>query len=50
MGILLNSEVADSVQQISLKKMEDNKGKIIDPEKFMQDPSEYMMKNNMIGR
>ena len=50
MGILLNPEVADSVQQISLKQMDENKGKIIDPEKFMKDPSEYMMKNNMIGR
>ncbi len=50
MGILMNPEVADSVQQINLKQMEQNRGKIIDPGKFMQDPSEYMMKNNMLGR
>ena len=49
-GILMNPEVADSIQQISFKQMEMNKGKIVDPEKFMQDPSEYMMKNKMLGR
>ncbi len=50
MGILLNPEVSDSIQNINMKQMELNKGKLLDPEKFMQDPSEYMMKNNMFGR
>lgn len=44
-GQILNPEVRDSIDALEMKKMEENKGTILDPEKFMQDPSEYMMKN-----
>lgn len=50
LGSLLNPEVRDSIQQIQLEEIEKNKGNIIDPEKFMEDPFQYMMKNNMIRR
>ena len=50
LGMLLNPEVRDSVQQIQLNQMEKNKSNIVDPEKFMNDPMQYMMKNNMMRR
>ena len=46
-GLLLNPEVADSIQQIRFKELERNRGKLIDPEKFMANPMQYMIKNNM---
>ena len=49
-GVLLNPEVADSIQSANLNRLESAGKKIIDPEKFLQDPSEYMMRNKMIGR
>lgn len=45
-GELLNPEVRDSVANLVLQNIENNKGKIYDPEKFVQDPSEYMRKMN----
>ena len=44
-GELLNPQVRDSVANIQMQDLEQNKGAILDPEKFMQDPSEYMMQN-----
>lgn len=43
-GKLLNPQVRDSIDNEAMKNMEKNKGRIPDPEKFMQDPSEYMLK------
>lgn len=46
-GQILNPAVRDSVENLKMKDLENNKGAILDPEKFMQDPSEYMIKNKM---
>lgn len=43
-GEMLNPEVRDSIANIKIQNFEKGKGKITDPEKFMQDPSEYMRK------
>lgn len=43
-GELLNPEVRDSIANLQMQSFEKGKGKITDPEKFMQDPSEYMRK------
>jgi hypothetical protein len=44
-GQLLTPDVRDSIGQLEMQKLESNKGAISDPEKFMEDPSGYMMKN-----
>ena len=41
-GELLNPAVRDSIANIKMQNLEKEKGKFIDPEKFMKDPSEYM--------
>lgn len=46
-GELLNPAVRDSIEDIKMQDLENKKGAILDPEKFMQDPSEYMMKNKL---
>lgn len=46
-GQILNPQVRDSIANLEMHKIESNKGAIIDPEKFMADPSEYMIKNKM---
>ncbi|GAB1450800.1 hypothetical protein MASR2M47_08560 [Draconibacterium sp.] len=43
-GKLLNPNVRDSIANLQLQNMESGKDSLIDPEKYMQDPSEYMMK------
>lgn len=43
-GKLLNPEVRDSIDNIVIQNLEKRKGTILDPEKFMEDPSEYMLK------
>ena len=43
-GILMNPEVLDSIQNKQVSEFEKNKGKVVDPEKFMADPEQYMMK------
>ena len=50
LGLLLNPQVLDSIQQIQFNELEKNKSKLVDPEKFMNDPAQYMMKNNMPGK
>lgn len=47
-GTLLNPQVLDSIQQIQFNQLEQNKDKLVDPEKFMNDPMQYMIKNNML--
>ncbi len=43
-GILMNPEVLDSIQNKRVSEFEKNKCKVVDPEKFMADPEQYMMK------
>ncbi len=43
-GEILNPEVRDSIANVKMQNIEKNKGTITDPEKFMEDPSEYMRK------
>nr|WP_319573465.1 hypothetical protein [uncultured Draconibacterium sp.] len=44
-GQILNPNVRDSVDNLKMKELEKNKGSIPDPETFLQDPSEYMMRD-----
>ncbi|AHW61521.1 Antitoxin component YwqK of the YwqJK toxin-antitoxin module [Draconibacterium orientale] len=44
-GQILNPAVRDSFDNLKMKALEKNKGTIPDPEKFLQDPSEYMMRD-----
>ncbi|MBN2636424.1 MAG: hypothetical protein JXR61_09145 [Prolixibacteraceae bacterium] len=46
-GELLNPEVRDSISTMQLENLERNKDNVIDPEKYMEDPSEFMMKKNI---
>jgi len=41
-GKILNPQVRDSISNLQLLNMEKDRGKVIDPEKYMNDPSEYM--------
>jgi antitoxin component YwqK of YwqJK toxin-antitoxin module len=43
-GKILNPEVLDSIANVKMQNIEKNKGTITDPEKFIEDPSEYMRK------
>ncbi len=47
-GQILNPWVRDSIGNLEMQEFEKNKGTILDPEKFMEDPSEYMRKNKII--
>lgn len=46
-GQLLNPAVRDSVENVKMEDLEKGKGVVLDPEKFMDDPSGYMMKNKI---
>lgn len=46
-GVCLNPAVRDSIDNLDMQNMEKGKGSIIDPEKYMDNPSEYMMKMNI---
>lgn len=41
---LLNPETLDSIENAQFKALEKNKQTLIDPEKYMDNPSEYMLK------
>lgn len=43
-GEILNPIVRDSIAGLKMKEIEKGKGTVTDPEKFMDDPSEYMNK------
>lgn len=43
-GQLLNPALRDSIDNLKMIELENNKGSILDPEEFLQDPSEYMMR------
>lgn len=43
-GILKNPEVLDSLGSKALEELEKQKGKLDDPEKYLQNPEEYMMR------
>jgi len=47
MGVLLNPQVLDSIQGLKFNQLEKNKSELIDPEKFMDNPGQYMLKNNI---
>jgi antitoxin component YwqK of YwqJK toxin-antitoxin module len=42
-GKILNPEVRDSIENQKLQQLEKQKGNILDPEKFLHDPSQYMI-------
>jgi antitoxin component YwqK of YwqJK toxin-antitoxin module len=46
-GKILNPNVRDSISNLQLQKMEVGKDTLVDPEKFMENPSDYMMKMNI---
>ncbi|MEN8116152.1 MAG: hypothetical protein ABFS16_04195 [Bacteroidota bacterium] len=46
-GQILNPAVRDSVENLVMQNLEKNKGAILDPEKFMQNPTEYMIKKKI---
>ena len=46
-GKIMNPQVRDSLDNLQMLELERNKDAILDPEKFMEDPSEYMLKNKM---
>lgn len=46
-GKILNPQVRDSIDNLQIQELEKDKANLVDPEKFMEDPSEYMRKNNM---
>ena len=46
-GIVTNPAVLDSIEQIRYQQLDTNKNKIVDPEKFMSDPNEYMMQTGI---
>ena len=48
-GELLNPEVKDSISNLRMQNFEKEKGKIVDPEDFLTDPTEYMRKLNIKG-
>jgi hypothetical protein len=45
-GELLNPNVRDSIANLQLENMEKGKENVVDPEKYIEDPSEYMRKTN----
>lgn len=46
-GELLNPQVRDSISALQLKDFESGKDSLTDPEKYMKNPSEYMIKKNI---
>lgn len=46
-GQILNPHVRDSIDNLKMMELEKNKGAILDPEKFMEDPTEYMVKQKI---
>lgn len=46
-GQLLNYEVRDSIDNLQMQNLERGKNSLVDPEKFMENPSEYMLKNKI---
>ena len=49
-AFLTNPAVLDSINSIELNMTDKNREQLIDPEKFMQDPGQYMMKNSILRR
>lgn len=47
-GKLLNPQVRDSIANQQILDMEKGKDSVIDPEKYISDPSEYMQKANIL--
>jgi len=49
-GELLNPFVRDSVANSKMQNLEKGKGTITDPEKFLQDPTEYMKREGILEK
>lgn len=47
-GQILNPAVLDSIENLQLKNLEKNRAILIDPEKYMENPMEYMTKINIV--
>ena len=46
-GELLNPQVRDSINAVHFKNLEQGKDTLTDPEKYIENPSEFMMKKNI---
>lgn len=46
-GVLMTPDVLDSIQKINFYDLENNKNKVIDPEQFIADPAQYILKDRM---
>jgi antitoxin component YwqK of YwqJK toxin-antitoxin module len=46
-GDILNPNVRDSIENLKLQNFEKNKDNVVDPEKYLEDPAEFMMKKNI---
>ena len=46
-GEILNPQVRDSISNLQLQDFEKNKDNIVDPEKYLEDPAEFMIKKNI---
>lgn len=46
-GEILNPNVRDSISNLQLQSLENNKDNIIDPEMYLENPAEFMMKKNI---
>ena len=46
-GVILNPQVRDSVANIQLQDFEKNKDNVVDPEKYLEDPAEFIMRKNI---
>ena len=46
-GKILNPQVRDSIANLQLRDFEENKDNIVDPEKYLEDPAEFMIKKNI---
>ncbi len=48
-GEILNPGVRDSISELQLQKLQQNNDTVVDPENYLENPAEFMMKKN-IGR
>ena len=48
LGILLNPEVLDQLEEEQFRELDEKKDQITDPEQFMNDPMEYMIRSGLI--
>lgn len=46
-NIIMNPQVRDSIENLKILNLEKGKESLVDPEKYMEDPAEYMRKANI---